>query len=128
MASIYILQMLSVVTVLFATAAAVSRCADLEGKNVYLRAPWYASQFDICGNYGVVEPVEFATDTMQVSKCSWTHHHSDTYTVVLMYSDVFRMRLTLELITNSQTQRTSCPSCATTVTARRGSIHTTRPE
>ena len=61
------MKLISCVVTLLPVTTAVSSCADLEGKDVYLRAPWYGQNFTTKGGW-MFERHRFAygTETMQV--------------------------------------------------------------
>ena len=80
-------------TALLPIAAAVSSCADVDGKDLYLRAPWYARNFEVYrpskktfGDW-YTEQMDVGTDTMQVGQPErerWIHNKEKGYKTVLM--------------------------------------------
>ena len=57
----------AILTILLPGVAAFESCAELEGKSVFLRAPWYSTDLALRGKQGERACMEFATDSMQVS-------------------------------------------------------------
>ena len=69
------MTLFGIVTALVQMAHAVSRCADLDSKHVYLRIPFYVRNFYVRDFAQNRVPMEFGSDTMQVR---YAHTHMKT--------------------------------------------------
>ena len=71
------MNLLSFVAALLPVAAAVSSCADLDGKDISLRVPWYGRNVFLHPRRYVWHRMRIATDTMQVragAPSQYMHH------------------------------------------------------